>query len=97
MIPILLGEIKNIMLSFLKDEDIKIVLFGSRAREDWTISSDIDIGIIPQSKFNRDKLTLLREALENTNIPYKIELVDLSLVSEAFKEEVFKRAIIWKD
>lgn len=95
---LLLDKVKNTTLTFLKDEDVQIVLFGSRAREDNNIYSDVDIGLIPKSKnFNKRKITLLRDKLEEINVPYKIELVDFSSVSARFKKEVFKKVIVWKD
>jgi len=56
----------------------------------------VDIGIIPKDKFNKIKLTLLKEYLENSNVPYKVEIVDFSNLSDSFKEEALKDAIIWK-
>jgi len=91
-----LEEVKKIVLDFLKDENVKIFLFGSRARDDFSPSSDVDIGIIPKDKFNKIKLTLLKEYLENSNVPYKVEIVDFSNLSDSFKEEALKDAIIWK-
>ncbi|NOZ68455.1 MAG: nucleotidyltransferase domain-containing protein [Deferribacteres bacterium] len=90
-------KLKDVLLSFLKDEDIKVVLFGSRAREDSVNTSDVDIGIIPGKGVNRKKLILLREYIEEMNIPYKVEIVDFSTVSEEFKEMAFKEAVLWKD
>jgi len=66
-------KLKEVFLNFLKDEDVKIILFGSRA------------------------LILLREYIEELNIPYKVEIVDFSAVSEEFKKIALKEAIVWKD
>lgn len=92
-----LNEIRDTVLQFLIREKIKIFLFGSRARNDNYSSSDIDIGIIPYGVFDENKITLLKEKIENLNIPYKIELVDFRYVSEDFKKEAFKNMILWKD
>lgn len=89
--------LKRIVADFLKDEEIKIVLFGSRARGDNYHFSDVDIGILPYRKIEQKKITLLRERLEDLNIPYKIEIVNLSEVSEDFKNMVLQEAIVWKD
>ena len=89
--------LKDEVLELLKEEDVSVVLFGSRARSDESVLSDVDIGVIPKGHFNRTKLVLLREAVENMNIPYKIDIVDFSLVSKEFKEEALKKVEIWKD
>jgi len=90
-------NLKEHVLSFLRNENIEIVVFGSRARGDSVTSSDIDIGIIPKGEFNRNSLTLLREFIENSNIPYKVDIADFSFTSEQFKNEALRDAEIWKD
>ncbi len=88
--------LKKLILDFLKDDNVKIIFFGSRARGDDTAFSDVDIGIIPCKGFENKKLTLLREHIENSTIPYKIDIVDFSVVSDDFEDEVIKDAEIWK-
>jgi len=90
-------KLKEVFLNFLKDEDVKIILFGSRARGDFVNTSDVDVGIITGKRFNKKKLILLREYIEELNIPYKVEIVDFSAVSEEFKKIALKEAIVWKD
>ncbi len=77
-------QVKNKVMDYLKDEPVKIVLFGSRARNKYRPDSDIDIGIIPLSQYDEQKLTLLREALDEINSPWVVEIVDLSRTSETF-------------
>lgn len=90
-------NLKEHVLGFLGNKNIKIVVFGSKARGDNSAFSDVDIGIIPKGEFNRNSLTLLREFIENSNIPYKVDIVDFSSTSEQFKSEALKDAEIWKD
>lgn len=92
-----LEELKNLVLEILKDEKVKIILFGSRARGDNNIASDVDIGLIPYGKIGKNKIVLLKEKIEDLNIPYKVELVNFLEISEDFKKEVMKGAIIWKE
>ncbi len=91
-----LEKLKKVLLSFLKDEDVKVVLFGSRARGDFVNTSDVDIGIIAEKGFDRKKLILLREYIDELNIPYKVEIVDFSSVSREFKQNTLKEAKVWK-
>ena len=85
------------MLDFLKNEPVKIVLYGSRARGDNYPASDVDIGLIPLNDFDEIKVTLLRDALKNSNIPYKVEIVNLLEVSDEFRQEALKDAVVWKN
>lgn len=92
-----LQSLKEKIVSFLKDENVKIILFGSRARKENNNFSDVDIGIIPYGKVDKSKITLLKEEMENLNIPYRVEIVDFSETSENFKKEAMKDIIVWKD
>lgn len=92
-----LHKLKGLIVDFLKNEEVKIVLFGSRAREDNFIASDVDIGVIPYGKLDETKMALLKEKIENLNIPYKVEIVNFQHVSEDFKKLAMRDAITWKD
>jgi len=96
-INIYLARLKNLILSSLEGEPVKIIIFGSRARKDNHRSSDVDVGLIPYGKLNRGKITALKEKIEDLNIPYKVEIVDFSQVSDAFKKEALKEVVVWKD
>lgn len=91
-------KLKETILSMLKGQDARVILFGSRARGDNTGRADIDIGVIPGKEFDRKKLVFLRDYIEETlNIPYKVDIVDFSMVSAGFREMTLKEAIVWKD
>ncbi|MFH1191353.1 MAG: nucleotidyltransferase domain-containing protein [Candidatus Omnitrophota bacterium] len=92
-----LEELKNLALEILKDEKVKIILFGSRARGDNNIISDVDIGLVPYGQLAKNKVIILKEKIEDLNIPYKVELVNFSEVSEDFKKEALKGAVVWKE
>ena len=82
-------------MNSLKGEKVKIILFGSRARGDNHWTSDVDIGLIPEGSIDKKKLVLLRERIENLNIPYKVEIVNFAEVSEAFEREATKEMVVW--
>jgi predicted nucleotidyltransferase len=92
-----INELKTAVVDFLAGENIKVFLFGSRARGDYSAASDVDIGIMPGEGFHREKLALLREFIENLNVPYKVEVIDFSEVSDRFKAEALKDVSLWKD
>lgn len=101
--------IKKYLLNELEGEEVSIALFGSMALGAVHEASDVDIAVIPRGKWNtggnpslaehtsyRDKLTLIREKLEEMNIPYTVDLVDFSIVSDDFKTFALKNSIWWK-
>ncbi|MFW6159758.1 MAG: nucleotidyltransferase family protein [Acidobacteriota bacterium] len=92
-----LTVLRKVAVDFLKDEKVKIILFGSRSRKDNFPASDVDIGIIPSERIDERKLILLREKIEELNIPYKVDIVNFDDVSSDFKKEAQKDAVLWKD
>ena len=92
-----LENLKDLVLRALEGENIKIFLFGSRARGDNYTGSDVDVGLLPVGNLNRKKIMELRFKIENSNIPYKVEFINFNEVSEDFKVEAMKKVIIWKD
>ena len=87
-------ELKKTVKESLRGEKVRIFLFGSRARQDNYVFSDVDIGILPEGKMDKRKISLLREKLENSNIPYKVDLIDLGEISDSLREEILKGAIL---
>ncbi len=86
-------DLKEFLKDFFKDRDVRIYFFGSRARGDSSRFSDIDIGFLSDRDISKD-LTILRELVEESNIPYKIDIVDLSTNKE-LKEVVMKEGRRW--
>jgi len=72
-----INNLKEFLVDFFKGKEVKLFLFGSRARGDNTIFSDIDIGILSDKDIRKD-IVILREILEESNIPYKVDIVELS-------------------
>ena len=92
-----LNQLKDIVLDELKNEPVKIFVFGSRARGDFRLGSDVDIGLISQKKAYSNRVSFLREKIENSNIPYKVDIVNFEEVSEDFRQKALEKIIIWKN
>ncbi len=90
-------KLRRLTINILKDEKVRIILFGSRGRGDNNPTSDVDIGLIPYGKIDEKKIILLKERIEELNIPYKVEIVNFSEASQDFRKEAMQGAIIWKD
>ncbi|HII81068.1 MAG TPA: nucleotidyltransferase domain-containing protein [Methanosarcina sp.] len=89
-------DLKSLVFETLNEENAIVLLFGSRARGDFSRVSDIDIGILLGNNFDRRKLVFLKEKIEDLNIPYTVDVVDLSRVSKIFKDKVLREGILWK-
>ena len=73
----------------------RLYLFGSRARGQAARASDIDIAIVPDAPLLPGTLARIRDALEESTIPFEVEVVDLSCVDEPFRRRVLAEAIAW--
>ncbi len=72
-----------------------IYLFGSRARKDNTPQSDIDIAIENKTKIDSSILSNIREEIEESTIPFTVDIVDLNDVSKELREQILKDKIQW--
>ncbi len=91
-----LDILKEFLLKGLKDEPVKVYLFGSRATGKNRPGSDVDIGLLPNGKINSIKISMLKEDIEESDIPYKVDIVNLSETSEDFRRHALQGAILWK-
>jgi predicted nucleotidyltransferase len=58
-------------------------------------ASDIDIAILPDAPLEPGTLARTRDALEESTLPYEVEVIDLSSVDETFRRKVLSEAIGW--
>ena len=83
-------EVKDFLIDMFPQE--KIYLFGSRARGDESMHFDIDIAIEGDALGSRLSHACL--ALEESLVPYIIDLVDLSKATY-LKGIIQKEGIVW--
>jgi len=91
-----LKEIRRLILAALRPFKAEVVLFGSWARGDRRRWSDIDVGIRGKGPLPPLLLENLREVLEESTIPYRVEIVDLATVGPEFIRNVRKDGIVWR-
>jgi len=79
-------EIKRIISKFLDPKEYQIFIFGSRAAGRAKKYSDYDIGIWGKKSVPWHILAMINESLEESDIPYKVDIVDFSLLSPEFRK-----------
>jgi len=89
-----LEELRSFLESYFKGRNVRVYLFGSRARKDNRAFSDVDLAFESQEDLSKD-LTYISELLEEPWLPYKVGLVELSKVNEDFRETILKEAVLW--
>ncbi|SDM70879.1 Predicted nucleotidyltransferase [Geoalkalibacter ferrihydriticus] len=90
-----LNKIRQIIVANLKEYPVRIFLFGSHATGRAAITSDIDVAVFPEKNLPAGLLSQIREEIENSNVPYPVDLVDLSQADEDFRQRVLKEGIEW--
>ncbi|PMB02682.1 hypothetical protein CEN49_25010 [Fischerella thermalis CCMEE 5273] len=95
-----LQQVKAIAFEALKEHHITLYLFGSWARNEEKVSSDIDLAIdYSPGSLPPGTLANMRLAFEESTIPYQVDLVDLTKVDEEFRQHVLKegKVLCWTD
>jgi predicted nucleotidyltransferase len=92
-----LEQVKRIVLDTLRGRQARVYLFGSTVTGVARHSSDIDVAIEPLTPLSPRVLADLREALDESTVPYDVDLVDLSAAPLAFRERVRQEGILWTD
>jgi predicted nucleotidyltransferase len=90
-------QLRRIVLDELGERDAAVYLFGSMATGDVRPASDIDVAIFPRTELPRAFFAELTEKIEESTIPYDVDVVDLREVSPDFREAVQRTAIKWRD
>jgi predicted nucleotidyltransferase len=94
---LILAQVRKLILKYLESYSVCVYLYGSRAKGTDRKTSDVDIAILPVKPIPEYLLAELRERLEESNIPYEVEIIDLSKVSNEFRQAILPTAILWKD
>ena len=92
-----LEKIRLLTMKVMNGENTKIYLFGSWARGTAKHHSDVDIAIEYKEASNKRKIADLREILEESNIPYSVDVVDMKFAAEDLCREIKKEGILWRD
>lgn len=90
---IYIDRIRRMVLDFLADTSARVYLFGSWARGMQRRGSDVDVAV---DGGNADKISALKELLEDSTIPYRVDVVDMRFASESLRREIRKDGIAWK-
>ncbi|MCP4750152.1 MAG: nucleotidyltransferase domain-containing protein [Proteobacteria bacterium] len=90
-----LEETRKIILNLLDDPNVRVFLFGSRTSGQAGFSSDIDVGFSGFQESSQTCFRKIRMALEESRVPYHVDLVDFDKTSDEFKTIALKNVIKW--
>lgn len=82
-----LDTIKQILKSLVPESDVW--LFGSRAHgRALKPYSDVDLAVITNQPMSASRYADLQEAFSESELPFKVDIVDWSAASEPFREVI---------
>jgi len=86
---------RKIVFSKLEGRPSKVYLFGSQARGDTWRASDIDIAIDAGGPLPQELLAEIADALEESDIIYRVDVVDFAAAPEALRRRILEEGIWW--
>lgn len=86
-------KIKKIAFTYIDSQKYRVFIFGSWATNTARKFSDIDIGISGSEDLPPEKIALVQDAFEDSDIPYTVDVVSFSRVSLRFKEVALQHVI----
>ncbi len=83
--------------SFGDIPDVKVVIFGSRAKANYKPYSDIDLAVQTKEKDISKRISLFKEDWENSKLPYKVDITPWKELYKAYVPEIRKtKKDFWK-
>ena len=90
-----LDLLKEIILSIVDTEQIMVFLFGSRVSSNHGTNADADIGLFSDDNIPATLYHQIRNAIDDSIIPWHVDIIDFTHVDAVFMKEATKDIIIW--
>lgn len=84
--PTEIESVRKILSRYVPGCEIRI--FGSRANGRAKPWSDLDIAIVGPARIDDDTMRLMREAFEDSDLPFRVDVVDWHAISDAFRQVI---------
>jgi len=91
-----ISMIKEIIFSVIDKNEYKVFMFGSRVTKKFNSYSDVDVGILGKKPLGKVYYKIINR-IEESIIPYKVDIIDFALVDEKFKKIALQEIEIWND
>ncbi|MDR0517136.1 MAG: nucleotidyltransferase domain-containing protein [Fibromonadaceae bacterium] len=80
--------IKDILLASVPD--CKVKAFGSRTKNTFKQNSDLDLAVVGSGKLGFSKMGELKLSFEESNLPFRVDVLDYNSISQNFKNIIDK-------
>jgi predicted nucleotidyltransferase len=81
-------KVKDILSEYINFNECDVYLFGSRMKGTHRPDSDLDVLIVDKSTIQPKIVPVLEEAFENSDLPYKVDIVIKSRISDEFYNHI---------
>lgn len=71
----------------------QVLVFGSRARRTARRFSDLDLAIDSGERLSIVELARLQSEFEDSDLPWRVDVVDLNAVGEGFRGSILAHAV----
>lgn len=85
------NKIRSIIYPIVSNDKAGIFVFGSAAKSKRF--GDVDLAI--KGRISQKKIRKIKTALEDSNLPYFFDVVDLRRCSKSFLANILDNKIIW--
>jgi len=89
--PAHLETVKVILRRHLPDREV--LVFGSRATMTAKEYSDLDLAVIGDTPLTLSQLALLENDFDESDLPFKVDVVDWATTSEPFRQIICKTGV----
>ena len=91
----MLDELRKTVVCALGGQPARVYLFGSWASGTQRRASDIDLAIEAPTPLPAAILARLREAIEESHVQYRVDVVDLAEVDASFRARALREGQVW--
>ncbi|HUU02211.1 MAG TPA: nucleotidyltransferase domain-containing protein [Myxococcota bacterium] len=88
-IPRHLETIKRILREHVPECEVRV--FGSRVTRKAKKYSDLDLAVVGDGTLDSDTLRLLKEAFEESDLPFRVDVLDWHGISSSFRKVIEKK------
>lgn len=81
--------IKNILKKYCSNCEVRV--FGSRITNKFKKFSDIDIALVSKTKIDLATLSLIKSDFEESNLPYRVDILDWNMITPEFQKIIEKK------
>jgi len=79
-----LTVVKKILRQYVPD--CEVLVFGSRLTDQVKSYSDLDLALRGSKRIERKKMIELKDAFEDSNLPFRVDVLDWHKTSDSFKK-----------